>query len=99
MSIELYKNQIDVAFVTESWWIETSLKLIRGYSIYFKNREKTKGGGVCIFINNNTVKSLELDVEAFRGVYGEHIWCSVNFGAEKLLCGCVQATSIYTVRF
>jgi len=61
--------------VTETWWTETtSLKFIRGYSTYYKNRENTKGGDVCILINNNTVKSLELDVEAFRGdmvnIYG-----------------------------
>jgi len=57
LAVDLYSNNIDIAFITETWWTASSLKAIKGCSTFHKNREICKGGGVCIFINNNSVKA------------------------------------------
>ena len=44
--IELNSNNVDVAFITETWWTDTSLKVIKGYSTFYKNSEIGKGSGV-----------------------------------------------------
>ena len=43
---------------------------------------------VAIFINNN-VKSFQIDESVFNGINADHIWCSISFGAEFILCGCI----------
>ena len=84
---ELISNRIDVAFVCETWWTDTSLKNVQGYSVYFKDRIG-KGGGVCIVVNNSRVKSYELK-EDLLSVESEQIWCIINVGYENILCGCI----------
>jgi hypothetical protein len=93
--LDLYKNSIDVAFIAETWWSQTSLTIIKGYSVFYKNREGAKGGGVCIFVNNMTVKSFEVNDNIYKGLNGEHIWCSIQYGIEKILCGCVYRPPLY----
>ena len=48
---ELIQSKIDIAFVCETWWKDTSIKNVKGYSVYHKSRVDIKGGGVCIFIH------------------------------------------------
>jgi hypothetical protein len=73
--------------VCETWWTDTSLKNVQGYSVYFKDRIG-KGGGVCIVVNNSRVKSYELK-EDLLSVESEQIWCIINVGYENILCGCI----------
>jgi hypothetical protein len=69
LKYELVHNKIDIAFVSETWWKETSLKNIRGYSVYHKSREDIKGGGVCIYVNNKSLKSYEQVDTKFINLY------------------------------
>ena len=89
LSVELYSNCVDVAFITETWWTPSSIKTIKGYSTFYKNREISKGGGVCMFINNNSVKAFEVEDDVFKGNNSDHIWCSLLYGSENILCGCI----------
>jgi hypothetical protein len=41
------RNKIDVAFVCKTWWTDSSIKNIKGYSLYQKSRVGVKRGGVC----------------------------------------------------
>ena len=86
--MDLFSNDIDIAF-TETWWTASSLKAVKGCSTFYKIREICKGGGVCIFINNNSVKAFEVVDIVYKGVHGDHIWCSLQFGKENILCGCI----------
>jgi len=66
---ELYRKGIDIAFITETWCVITSIKKIEWHSTFDKNMEVSKGGGVCIFIDNNTVKAFEMDNSVYKGSY------------------------------
>ena len=89
LKYELVHNKIDIAFVSETWWKETSLKNIRGYSVYHKSREDIKGGGVCIYVNNKSLKSYEQVDTKFIPLLSEQIWCVISNGVENILCGCI----------
>ena len=89
LSVELYTNCVDVAFITETWWTSSSLKTIKGYSTFYKSREIGKGGGVCIFTNNSSVKAFEVEDIVYKGLLSDHIWCSLIIGKENILCGCI----------
>jgi len=89
LSVELYSNCVDVAFITETWWTPSSIKTIKGYSTFYKNREISNGGGVCMFINNNSVKAFEVEDDVYKGNNSDHIWCSLLYGSENILCGCI----------
>jgi len=82
----LYSNNIHIAFITETWWTTSSLKAIKGYSTFYKNREICK---VCKFINNISIKVFEVVDIVYKGVHGNHIWCSIQFGKENILCACI----------
>ena len=85
---ELITNNIDIAFVSETWWTDTSLKNIPGYAVYFKDRKFGKGGGVGILVNNSRIKSYEIN-DGYQSVESEQIWCLINIGSENILCGCI----------
>ena len=72
----------------ETWRSKTSLKKIRGYSVFCKDRKIGKGEGVCIVVNNTRLKSYQITDE-FVSVDSEKIWCLVNVGSENMLCGCI----------
>ncbi len=42
-------------FITEIWWNETSTPFIEGYSLYRRDRETTKEGGVAIHVSNKFI--------------------------------------------
>ena len=35
LSVELYSNCVDVAFLTETWWTPSSIKTIKGYATFY----------------------------------------------------------------
>jgi len=66
LSVELYTICVDVAFITETWSTSSSLKTIKRYSTFYKSREIGKGGGVCIFTNNSSVKAFEVGISFIK---------------------------------
>ena len=64
-------------------------KNIRGYSVYHKSRKDIKGGGVCIYVNNKTLKSYEQVDKKFIPLLREQIWCVISNDVENILCGCI----------
>ena len=48
-----------------------------------------KGGGVCIYVNNKSIKSYQQIDEKFIPVISEQIWCIVSNGIQNILCRCI----------
>ena len=44
---------------------------------------------MCVFTNNNSVKAFGVVDIVYKGVHGDHIWCSLQFGKENISCGCI----------
>ena len=40
-----------------------------------------------MFINNNSVNALEVEDDVYKGNNSDHIWCSLLYGSENILCG------------
>ena len=74
-------------FISETWWSETSATNIVGFNFYRSDRDG-KGGGVCIYVNNN-IKSYIIEDELLNSRVIEQIWCVVELGSERILCGCI----------
>ena len=86
-------NNIDIAFVTETWWTEKSVKVVKGYDVYYRNRpekegKECKGGGVCLFVKKSLM-SHEVGHEVLLSQDCEQIWCVVKYGGESVLCGAI----------
>ena len=69
---EIISNKIDIAFVSETWWTDSSIKNIKGYSLYQKSSVGVKGGGACIHVNNNSLKSCEVIDQKYIPLLGEY---------------------------
>jgi hypothetical protein len=69
---------------TETWFNNNSIINIRDYTIYYKNREFSRGGGVAIWIRNY-IDSFETSEKKLANGYSiEQIWCEIKSGSEKL---------------
>ena len=44
---------------------------------------------ILFFINNHTIKVFEVDDVIFKRINCDHIWFSISFVAETILCGCI----------
>ena len=73
--------------IAETWFSDTSIPTIGGYTLYRRDRDSIHGG-VCIYVRDD-VKSFEVlnTSEDERGV--EQIWCGLCKGADKVLVGCM----------
>jgi len=66
LSALLSTIQIDLVAVTESWFrndMDDSLLTISGYNIFRKDRADGRGGGVCVFLNDDISSQRRLDLE------------------------------------
>ena len=61
------------------------IKNNKGYSTFYKSREIGKGGGMCIFTNNSSVKAFKVEDIVYKGLHSDHIWCSLIIGKENIL--------------
>ncbi len=86
--IEIIKYKASVIFVSETWWTDESATIITGFNLFRKDRVHSKGGGVCIYIDE-TIKSYELKSLSANESFCEEIWCMVEIGSEKILIGCM----------
>jgi hypothetical protein len=84
--------------ICETWWTEASVTNIKGYSIFRKDRTGKRGGGVCIFVEDS-IKSYSLSNADFSNDKVEQIWCSIEIGDEKLLCGCFYRTGDSDIKY
>lgn len=73
--IEIELKNPDLIMISETWWTETSAVNVPGYCIYKKDREKGKGGGVCIYVTDR-VKSYDITEDKFDN--NEQIWYSLE---------------------
>jgi len=93
---ETISNKIDIAFVSETWWTDSSIKNIYGYSLYQKPRVGGKGGGVCIYVNNNFLKSYEVTDQKYIPLLGNYSWCFISKGFQNILCGCIYRPPVHS---
>ena len=81
--LDIIHHDVSVVFISETWWSDTSAVFN-----LFRNDRDSRGGGVCIYIRNS-LKSYIIDVELLCSNLIEQIWCIVDFGSEKIICGCI----------
>ena len=77
-----------IIMVSETWFNFNSLRYIKDYSLYSKDRTETIGGGVAIYTRNN-IKSFLVSDEILNSTISEQIWCSIRVGKEKILLVCI----------
>ena len=91
--LEMYimEEQPDVVGITESWAvasIEDSELALDGYTMLRKDRivgDKTKGGGVLLYVKNSLQIVLREDV--CNSEFPECVWGEIVIGTEKTLIG------------
>ena len=66
---------------------------IPGYSLFRKDRSTRRGAGVCIYVQEN-IKSYEIHDKDLINENIEQIWCLIEVGKEKILCGCIYRTGL-----
>uniref|UniRef100_A0A8C5MGG2 Reverse transcriptase domain-containing protein n=1 Tax=Leptobrachium leishanense TaxID=445787 RepID=A0A8C5MGG2_9ANUR len=71
-------EKVDLVAVTETWFSEKNNWdiTIPGYSLYRKDREGRKGGGVALYVKNN-IKTNQIKVSE---VNIESVWVTLTFG-------------------
>ncbi|XP_065679813.1 uncharacterized protein LOC136094128 [Hydra vulgaris] len=78
----------DIIFITETWWNDTSATIIPGYNLYRRDRMNSRGGGVCIYVND-LIDSFEVNNEPYNNKNIEQIWCTIKMSNECILCDCI----------
>ncbi|CAF0922484.1 unnamed protein product [Brachionus calyciflorus] len=85
--LELLTEDPDVAVVTETWFRDSSLVNVNGYTLFRKDRN-SRGGGVAIYVKECLCPS-KVFVPNLSDNLVENIWCSIENGHDKLLIGCI----------
>ena len=78
----------------ETWWTDTSIKNILGYDLFYKNRQGSGGGGVCIYVKNQ-FKSYVPNIDVFVSGECEQVWCAVKCGVKTILCEAIYRKPWY----
>ena len=77
-------------FISETWWSDVSATNITGFNLFRRDIDG-RGGGVCIFIKDN-INAYIIYGEFLNYAAIEQIWCIIEIGEEKVLCGCIYRT-------
>ena len=77
-----------IILISETWFNQSSLTQLNNYSLYSRNRETVRGGGVAIYIRND-LKSYEVNDSALSNPNCEQIWCHLSVGKDSVLIGCI----------
>nr|XP_047141305.1 uncharacterized protein LOC101237182 [Hydra vulgaris] len=85
---EIEISSPDIIFITETWWNDTSAAIIPGYNLYRRDRMNSRGGGVCIYVND-LIDSFEVNNEPYNNKNIEQIRCTIKMSNECILCGCI----------
>jgi hypothetical protein len=89
LQLQLFDKDIHVCFISETWWTSTSIRVIEGYSVYYRDRISKIGGGVCIYVRNDLVSHVVSNNELGKFENSEQVYCVVQVGNERILCGCI----------
>jgi hypothetical protein len=81
-------NAPHVNGISETWFNEKSLSTLNGYTLYRRDREAVRGGGVALYINNSITSSECHDFTSLS-VNSEQVWCVVNINKDSILIGCI----------
>jgi hypothetical protein len=80
-----------VIMICETWWTESSVSNIKGYSLFRRDRINKIGRGVRNYvkdsINSYCVAEINLSSDKI-----EQVWCSIEIGNERVLCGVIYRT-------
>jgi len=49
---EIHNNKAQVIMICETWWNDQSVTNIEGFNLFRKDREYSRGGGVCIYVES-----------------------------------------------
>ena len=90
---EINNKEAQLIMVCETWWTEESATNIDGFSLFRKDREYSRGGGVGIYVANS-IKSYQVTEECFLDNKIEQVWCSIEIGLDNILCGCIYRTGV-----
>jgi hypothetical protein len=90
---EINSNKADIVMISETWWTSNSVTNIKGYTLFRMDRRDGRGSGVCIYIKED-IKAYEVSEKCLNNPNVEQIWCVVELGLEKVLCGCIYRTGV-----
>ncbi|CAF1064320.1 unnamed protein product [Brachionus calyciflorus] len=91
---EVADEDPDFLLISETWFKETSVANLIGYTLFRKDRG-TRGGGVCIFVKTS-LKASEVVYPELKDDTIEHIWCALQIGCERILIGCFYRPPNYS---
>ena len=78
-----------IVAITETWFKNTSLSQIDGYTLYKKDRNDGRRGGGVAFYVDSSINSYESNEKNFKNCNIEHIWVIIERGKDKYLLGCI----------
>ena len=92
---ECIDTAYDVRFVSETWFNDQSIINIEGYDCFRRDRNKKRGGGVCIYtVSSGPFSLTEVNDEQLNSSNIEQVWCVSDSGKEKILLGCIYRPKI-----
>ena len=83
------QNYPHIVCITETWFNNHSLRTIRGYTAYTKDREVIKCGGVAIYVRNDISSYEVTEHKLIKYNLIESICCEIRVGSERILVLCV----------
>ncbi|CAF1074351.1 unnamed protein product, partial [Brachionus calyciflorus] len=84
---ELLIVEPNIALISETWFRQNSITMIRGYNLFKKNRAG-RGGGVCIYVKKG-IEVFDVIIPNLIDDFVEHVLCSIHNGEDKILVGCI----------
>jgi hypothetical protein len=72
ISLIQYSHFPHILLITETWFNIKSITSVDNYSLFFKNREQIKGGGVAVYVRND-IESFEIIEKGFDNLQSEQI--------------------------
>lgn len=93
LTTELQQLRCDCALITESWFTKNHLDpilSITDYTLYRRDRQKGKGGGVCAYMHNNISCSVfvpDCDIHS-RPVKVEILWLECFYKGNRYFLAC-----------
>jgi len=78
----------DIVGITETWASESindAELTIDGYNMYRKDRTKSRGGGLILYISS-TIRA-GINEAMTKSEFDESLWCNVELSCKKVLVG------------
>ena len=97
---ERVQNEVyDIIGISETWandFVNDAEMNIDGYSMYRKDRNGRKGGGLILYTSNRVRASI--NEELTKSEFEESLWCGVELNHQRLLVGlCYRCPTSTTV--